>query len=110
LLTDLPPANTPGVGSASSAPAGGPVDLRLPSGARLALWPGFAGTNAVDLRLPGATQPTVDVRTARGGAVLRRAPDGSYAGLLRALPQGPMRLRIAARPRPLTADVTLGAH
>src|SRR6185312_4842958 len=106
----LPPANTPGVGSAASAPAGGPVSLRLAGGARLALWPGFAGTNAVDLRIPGATEPTTNIGTARSGAVLRRAPDGTYAGLLTALPQGRMRLRIASQPRPLTADVTLGAH
>ena len=110
LLTDLPPANTPGVGSAARAPAGGTVSLRLSGGARLALWPGFAGTNAVDLRLPGATQPTIDVGTARSGGVLRRAPDGTYAGMLTALPEGRTRLRIAAQPRPLTADVTLGAH
>ena len=109
LLTDLPPANTPGVGSAAPAP-GGPVSLRLTGGARLALWPGFAGTNAVDVRLPGATRPTINVGTARSGAVLRRAPDGTYAGLLTALPQGRVRLRIASRPRPLTADVNLGAH
>ncbi|HXD68553.1 MAG TPA: copper resistance protein CopC [Gaiellales bacterium] len=110
LLTDLPPANTPGVGSAAPAPAGGPVSLRLSGGARLALWPGFAGTNAVDLRVPGATQPTIDVGTGRTGTVLRRAPDGSYAGLLTALPEGRVRLRIESAPRRLTADVTLGAR
>jgi copper transport protein len=110
LLTDLPPANTPGVGSAAPAPAGGPVNLRLAGRARLALWPGFAGPNAVDLRIPGVTQPTIHVGTAGAGAVLRRAPDGSYAGLLSALPEGRIRLRIESAPRRLTADVTLGAR
>ncbi len=110
LLTDLPPANTPGVGSAAPAPAGGPVSLRLADGSRLALWPGFAGANAVDLRAPGATQPTIHVGTAGAGAVLRRAPDGSYAGLLSALPEGRIRLRIESAQRRLTADVTLGVR
>jgi copper transport protein len=104
LLTDLPPANTPGIGSAAAAPAGGPVSLRLAGGARLALWPGLAGRNAVDLRLPGATTPTIALGTDAGRATLRRAPDGSYAGLLPALPQGRTQLRIGR----LEAGVSIG--
>jgi copper transport protein len=106
LLTDLPPANTPGVGTGAPAPAGGPVSLRLAGGARLALWPGLAGRNALDVRLPGATGRTLAVRTAAGRATLRRAPDGSYAGLLPALSQGQARLRIGR----LTAAVSIGAR
>jgi copper transport protein len=104
LLTDLPPANTPGVGSAAAAPAGGPLSLRLTGGARLALWPGRAGPNAVDVRLPGVTGPAIVVDTGAGRATLRRAPDGSYAGLLPALGQGPAQLRIGR----LTARVAIG--
>ncbi len=110
LLTDLPPANTPGLSSAAPAPAGGPVSLRLAGGARLALWPGFAGRNAVDVRVPGTTGPAVSVRTDVGGATLRRAPDGTYAGLLPALPQGRTSLRIGTGTAALTAGVTLGAR
>jgi putative copper export protein len=106
LLTDLPPANTPGVGSAAPAPVGGPVSLQLAAGARLALWPGVAGRNAVRVRLPNITGPTISVVTGRGRTTLRRAPDGTYAGLLPALPRGQARLRIGA----LTARVTLGAR
>ncbi len=106
LLTDLPPANTPAVGSAAPAPVGGPVSLRLAGGVRLALWPGLAGRNAVDLRLPGATGPTIAVGTDAGRAILRRAPDGTYAGLLPALQEGQAQLRIGRR----TAGVSIGAR
>ena len=91
LLTDLPPANTPGLaaGAPARAPAGGPVSLRLGGAARLALWPGFAGRNMVDLRLPGHA-PSATVVAGSGGrqTTLRRAPDGTYAGLLPSLPAG----------------------
>jgi copper transport protein len=106
LLTDLPPANTPGIGSAAAAPAGGPVSLRLAGGARLALWPGVAGRNAVDVHLPGATGPTLAVGTGAGTATLHRAPDGSYAGLLPALSQGRTRLRVGR----LEVGVSIGAR
>ncbi len=106
LLTDLPPANTPGLGSAAPAPAGGPVGLRLAGGVRLALWPGLAGRNVVDVRLPGATEPTIAVGTQAGRATLRRAADGSYAGLLPALPQGQAQLRIGRT----TTRVAIGAR
>jgi copper transport protein len=104
LLTDLPPANTPGVGSAAAAAPGGPVSLRLGHGAQLALWPGQAGRNAIDVRLPGATGRTIAVGTDAGRATLRRAPDGSYAGLLPALSQGQAQLRIGR----LRAGVSIG--
>jgi copper transport protein len=106
LLTDLPPANTPGLGSAAPVPAGGPVTLRLAAGARLALWPGAAGRNAVDLRLPGITGPAISVGTTAGRVTLQRAPDGSYTGILPPLPQGPTTLRIGR----ISAGVTLGAR
>ena len=114
LLTDLPPANAPGLASAApaapGAPAGGPVSLRIGHAARLALWPGYAGRNMVDLRLPGSA-PSATVVAASGGtqATLRRAPDGTYAGLLPPLPQGRTALVIAAGARTLGATVTLGA-
>ncbi len=109
LLTDLAPANTPGLGSAAPAPAGGPVSLQLAGGARVAFWPGLAGRNAVDVRVPGATGGAVSVRTEGGPAALHRAPDGTYAGLLPALPQGRTSLRIRTGSGTLTAGVTLGA-
>ncbi len=112
LLTDLPPANAPGLAAAAPAapPArGGPVSLRLGRAARLDLWPGFAGRNMVDLRLPGGA-PSASVVAASGGtrATLRRAPDGTYAGLLPTLPQGRTALVIAAGARTFGATVTLG--
>lgn len=113
LLTDLPPANAPGLASAApaQAPAGGPISLRLGGAARLSLWPGFAGRNMVDLRLPGHA-PRATVIAGSGGkqAALQRAPDGSYAGLLPALPQGRTALVIAAGTRTFGATVSLGAR
>ncbi|HEY3766774.1 MAG TPA: CopD family protein, partial [Gaiellales bacterium] len=112
LLTDLPPANTPGLASAASArrAAGGPLSLQLGPGAQLALWPGFAGRNMVDLRIPAHTA-TASVIAGSGGrkATLRRAPDGTYAGLLPALPAGHTALVIAAGSRSYGATITLGA-
>ncbi len=111
LLTDLPPANTPGPAAAAPArtAAGGPVSLRLGGGGRLALWPGFTGRNVVDLRLPGRAQ-TATVVAGRGGAqaTLTRAPDGTYAGRLPALPPGRTALVIAAGARTFGATVALG--
>ncbi len=65
------------------------MSLRLGGGARLALWPGFAGRNVVDLRLPGRT-PTATVvgeprRPAgdahpRAGRLVRRPPAHAAPG------------------------------
>jgi copper transport protein len=110
LLTDLPPANAPGFAAGPPPAAGGPVHLRLGPSAALALWPGFAGRNVVDLRLPGhAAAATVVSGTGRR-TTLRRAVDGSYAGVLPPLPQGRTRLAIAAAGRSFRATVTLGAR
>jgi hypothetical protein len=64
----------------------------------------------VDLRLPGHA-PSVTVVAGSGGrqTTLRRAPDGTYAGLLSSLPQGRTPLVIAAGARTFGATVTLGA-
>ena len=111
LLTDLPPANTPGLASAAprQTAAGGPVSLRLGRVARLALWPGYAGRNAIDLRLPG-NAPTATVVPGSSGSqtTLRRAPGGTYTGFLPSLPAGPTALVIAAGNRTFGATVTLG--
>ena len=96
LLTDLPPANTPGLASAAprQTAAGGPVSLRLGRVARLALWPGYAGRNAIDLRLPG-NAPTATVVPGSSGSqtTLRRAPGGTYAGFLLVAPRRADRTR-----------------
>ena len=113
LLTDLPPANTPGFATAAPTQArtGGPVSLPLGRTGRFALWPGYAGRNVVDLKLPGHAR-TATVRTGNGGArtTLRRAPDGTYAGILPALAAGQVAFVIAAGNGRFGATVTLGAH
>ena len=99
LLTDLPPANTPGFATAAARQVrpGGPVSLPLGRTGRFALWPGYAGRNVVDVRLPGHAR-TATIATGTGGArtTLRRAADGTYAGILPALPAGRVALVIAA--------------
>jgi copper transport protein len=111
LLTDLPPANSPGLAAASPVPAprGAPVSLRLTGGARLALWPGVAGADVVALRVPGRTRSVTAV-PARGGAPapLAAQPDGSFAGVLRSLPQGRSTILFEAGTRTWAATVTLG--
>ena len=112
LLTDLPPANSPGLTTAAARPAvaGGPLSVRLGRAARLALWPGYAGRNAIDLSLPGgAAHATVAAAKSGSQTTLRRAPDGTYAGFLPVLPAGPTALVIAAGKRTFGATVTLGA-
>ena len=113
LLTDLPPANTPGFAGAAAQQVrpGGPVSLPLGKTGRFALWPGYAGRNVVDLQLPGHAR-TATVVTGNGGArtTLRRAPDGTYAGILPALPAGRVAFVIAAGNGRFGATVTLGAH
>ncbi|MEP6642312.1 MAG: copper resistance protein CopC [Gaiellales bacterium] len=113
LLTDLPPANTPGFAGAAAprVRAGGPVSVPLGKTGRFALWPGYAGRNVVDLRLPGHAR-TASVATGNGAArtTLLRAPDGTYAGILPALPAGRAAFVIAAGNGRFGATVTLGAH
>jgi copper transport protein len=110
LLTDLPPSNTPGFAAGPAPAAGGPVHLRLGPSASLTLWPGYAGRNVVDVRLPGhAGRPTI-VSAGVPKARLRRARDGTYAGMLPALPAGRTSLVIAAGTRTFAATVTLGAR
>jgi copper transport protein len=113
LLTDLPPANTPGFAGAATqrVRTGGPVSLPLGRTGRFALWPGYAGRNVVDLRLPGHAR-TATIATGNGGtrATLERAPDGTYAGILPALPAGHVAFVIAAGKDRFGATVTLGAH
>jgi copper transport protein len=80
VLTDLQPANTPGfVNAAASAPAGGPTLADLSKNARLAVWPGYAGSNviAVQARLRART-----IQALIGGSplTLDREPDGTYVG------------------------------
>jgi copper transport protein len=110
LLTDLPPANTPGFAAGRPAStAGGPVHLRLAAGAALALWPGYAGVNVIDVRLPGGATRAAVVAEAGHRATLARMADGTYAGMLPALPAGRTTLAIEAGAHTLRAAVTLGA-
>jgi copper transport protein len=113
LLTDLPPANTPGFAAAAPQPvrAGGPVSLPLGKTGHFTLWPGYAGRNVIDLRLPGHAR-TASVVTGNGAArtTLRQAPDGSYAGILPALPAGRVAFVIASGNGRFGATATLGAH
>jgi copper transport protein len=113
LLTDLPPANTPGFEAvaAQRVRPGGPVSLPLGETGRFALWPGYAGRNVVDLQLPGHAR-TATIATGAGGArtTLRRAAGGTYAGILPALPAGRVAFVIAAGNGRFGATVTLGAH
>jgi hypothetical protein len=113
LLTDLPPANTPGFATAAppQARAGGPVRLPLGRTGRFVLWPGYAGRNVVDLKLPGHAR-TATVATGNGGArtTLLRARDGTYAGILPALPAGRVAFVIASGNGRFGATATLGAH
>jgi copper transport protein len=111
LLTDLPPANTPGFAAAPQVRSGGPVSLPLGRTGRFALWPGYAGRNVVDLELPGhARIATIDTGSGRAPTTLRRTPDGTYAGILPALPAGQVALVIAAGNARFGATATLGAH
>jgi putative copper export protein len=107
LLTDLQPANTPGFANAAPAvPAGGPALVDLSKTARLALWPGVAGSNVIAVTAPGkpaSMQALVGGRT----ITLRPAPDGTYVGS-GALEAGKHSILVTAGARTWAASAQIG--
>ena len=76
VLTNVPPANSPGYAATGVAPppAGGPATVDLEGGGQLSLWPGTAGRNLVAVRTTGhpahvrVTVRSADGTTSTGGA------------------------------------------
>ena len=70
LLTNLPPGNRPSAACAATQPAaaGGPAAIAARGGARVSVWPGRGGDNAIGLVLP---------RSAGDPKLLLQRQDGS---------------------------------
>ena len=108
LLTDLPPANAPGLAAAAPAgPRGGPAQLTLARGVRLAVWPGRAGANFAALDAPVKTA-RVTALVGGSSATLRRAPDGTYVGVLPRLSAGRPSILFSAGTHTWAATVSIG--
>ncbi len=113
VLTNVPPANSPGYAATGAAPppAGGPATVDLEGGGRLSLWPGTAGPNLVAVRTTGhPAHIRVTVRSADGTtsqAVL--APFGNaYAGVLANVGPGQAILQVSGGGSPRTATLPIG--
>jgi copper transport protein len=107
LLTDLQPANTPGLAAVRAAPSGGPAFVRLSPHARLALWPGVAGPNVIAVHAGGrldSIQALIGGRTVS----LDRAPDGTFVGTAPSLPAGRHSILVTAGPRTWAASAQIG--
>jgi copper transport protein len=113
LLTNLPPANLPGVPSfASAAPAAGkPTHLALAGGVTLDLWPGTAGPNWAAVEVPGHRRRVTLVLQpghGTGSTVTLRRTGNLYTGLARDVPAGSVTAQISAGSRVSGATVTVG--
>jgi copper transport protein len=109
LLTNLPPGNIP---SAEAAiPAGGPAVVQAAGGARVSVWPGRAGTNAIGVSLPaGAGKPDITLTTGGSRVTPSVEPLGGGAWLAWApgLDPGVARAVIGAGGRTWSANLDIG--
>ena len=117
VLTGVAPANTAVTftagGAAPAAVGGGGPQTRSPAaGVRIDVWPGYQGTNAVAVRLPGAAgkvtvaYPTGDGESA--SAPLRRS-GGWYTGWMRGMGAGEVTIHVRSDAGRWSMPLTLGS-
>jgi hypothetical protein len=114
LLTNLPPGNRPSAASAATQPAaGGPAVIAANGGARVSVWPGRAGANAIGLVLPrSAGDPKLRLQRQDGSqqpVSLRQVGPGTWLAWTSGLPPGKLIAQVSAGSRTWAATLEIGA-
>jgi copper transport protein len=115
LLTNLPPGNRPATAAAATRPAatGGPAVIAVKGGARVSVWPGRAGANAIGLALPrSAAHPSLLLQREDGSqapATLQQVGPGRWLAWATGLRPGKLIAQVSAGARTWAATLAIGA-